>query len=137
MVVDAPAGIDGAVNPAPKRMVSSVAVALREQARAGMVSASDRHRFRFVRIFPFTPGRRDRLKSEQWWIAFSAARLTRGVPWLCVPPSRGGCHSRQLMIDNSRRRINEVNPIHHIENREQPRIVPLRRLLRQRPPLVS
>ena len=69
--------------------MSSVAVAISEQARARTPSASDRHRFRFVRIFPFTPGRRDRLKSEQWRIAISAARLTRGVPWLCVPPREG------------------------------------------------
>ena len=41
------------------------------------------------------------------------------------------------MIDNSRSRINEVNPIHHTETGEQPRVVSLRRLLRQKPPLVS
>ena len=46
--------------------MSNVTVAISELARAGTRDASERHRFRFVRIFPFNPGEAGTAwKSEQ------------------------------------------------------------------------
>ena len=89
--------------------MSNVTVAISELACAGTRDASGRHRFRFVRIFPFNRGEAGPLE-ERTLIAISAARLTRGVPWLCVPLSRGICLSRHLLVDNSRAGLTRTTP---------------------------
>jgi hypothetical protein len=60
------------------------------------VLESDRHQLTRFLSDPLGARPRKRVRTN----TISAARLTQGVPWLCVPPSREICLFRLLVTSN-------------------------------------